>query len=186
MNLRIKGGQRYKKINSPVIILSNYSPHKAFQKALLKNDEALDSFLTRLEVIEIPQWTKLDLKGFREALAQATLATTLLHLSPLISYSDLDLTNRLSELETLESNSKSPQSSPVLQRSKRLRSELVQSTESTNYYPESESSSPTTALAVSESLLDQATSSIAPVALATEEVCYKKFKKFRRNLDDFE
>ena len=60
--------------NPPVIILSNYSPEKVYAKALMKDQFALDSLLVRLQVVELTE--PLDIDGFREALAQASPATT--------------------------------------------------------------------------------------------------------------
>lgn len=50
MTLRKKGSQYLKKLNLPVIILSNYSPREAYSKV---DDFKLDTFLVRLEVIEL-------------------------------------------------------------------------------------------------------------------------------------
>ena len=63
-----------KQENPAVIIISNYSPEQVYHKALEKDPTALDSLLTRLTVVRVTE--PLDIDGFREALAQATLATT--------------------------------------------------------------------------------------------------------------
>jgi len=65
-----------------VILLSNYEVARVYHKALEKDHTAIDSLLTRLEVIEIMEGQPLDIDGFREALARASLATTVI---PIIS-----------------------------------------------------------------------------------------------------
>jgi len=61
-----------------VILLSNYDLAKVYHKALDKDMTAIDSLLTRVEVIQILEGEPLDIDGFREALAQASLATTVI------------------------------------------------------------------------------------------------------------
>ena len=65
-----------KTTNPAVVILSNYSPERVYNKALTKDPTALDSLLARLTVVEIPEGEVLDIDGFREAIARASLATT--------------------------------------------------------------------------------------------------------------
>ena len=65
-----------KTTNPAVVILSNYSPERVYNKALMKDPTALDSLLARLTVVEIPEGEVLDIDGFREAIARASLATT--------------------------------------------------------------------------------------------------------------
>jgi len=62
--------------NPPVVILSNWSPERVYHKAIEKDPTALDSILTRLLVVEIKEGEPLDIDGFREAIARASLATT--------------------------------------------------------------------------------------------------------------
>lgn len=50
MSLRKKGSQYLKTKNLPTIILSNYSPRDAYSKV---SEEKLDTFLVRLEVVEL-------------------------------------------------------------------------------------------------------------------------------------
>ena len=65
-----------KMTNPPVIFLSNWSPERVYAKALLKDPTALDSLLTRITVVEIKEGEPLDIDGFKEAIARASLATT--------------------------------------------------------------------------------------------------------------
>lgn len=50
MSIRKKGSQYLKAKNLPTIILSNYSPREAYSKV---TDEKLDTFLVRVEVVEL-------------------------------------------------------------------------------------------------------------------------------------
>lgn len=52
MSLRKKGSQYLKTKNLPTIILSNYSPRDAYSKV---TEEKLDTFLVRLEVVELAE-----------------------------------------------------------------------------------------------------------------------------------
>ena len=65
-----------KMTNPPVVILSNWSPERVYHKAIEKDPTALDSILTRLLVVEIKEGEPLDIDGFKEAIAQASLVTT--------------------------------------------------------------------------------------------------------------
>ena len=65
-----------KMTNPPVVILSNWSPERVYHKAIEKDLTALDSLLTRLLVVEIKEGEPLDIDGFKEAIAQASLVTT--------------------------------------------------------------------------------------------------------------
>lgn len=193
MNLRIKGGQRYKKVNPPVLILSNYSLQFCYREALLKNPVLLDPLLVRLEVIEIPTGVTLDIQGFREALAIASYAYTVKQGTQAF-VSDLDLTNLIStqlmsedHQETFEASSSGSQS-PVLsrvQRNKRpLIQEEVQSTDLTiSWSPNSTPELDTVAKTVEKESL-----SIIPTVMnvsSSEDKSREKFKKHRKTYDDY-
>jgi len=74
MNLRQKGGQRMKRTNPALIILSNYSLEQVYRKALLSYPTCLDPIYKRFEVIEAT--SPIDNQGLLEALALALSATT--------------------------------------------------------------------------------------------------------------
>jgi len=59
-----------------VILLSNYSPQRVYHKALEKDPTALDSLITRLNILEILEGEPLDIDGLLEAIATASAATT--------------------------------------------------------------------------------------------------------------
>ena len=59
-----------------MVLLSNWSPERVYNKAIAKDSTALDSLLTRLFVVEIKEGEPLDIDGFREAIVRASLATT--------------------------------------------------------------------------------------------------------------
>jgi len=57
MSIAVKGSQRLKKDNVPVIILSNFSPRDCYWKATL---QALAPLLTRLKVVEVDQFIEIE------------------------------------------------------------------------------------------------------------------------------
>lgn len=74
MNLRQKGGQRLKRCNPALIILSNYSLEQVYKKALSVYPTCLDPIYKRFEVVEAV--SPIDNQGLVEALVAALLATT--------------------------------------------------------------------------------------------------------------
>lgn len=111
-----------KMTNPPVVILSNWSPERVYSKAILKDPTALDSLLTRLLVVEIKEGEPLDIDGFKEAIAQASLATTVipttsevvedLTVTTFTKEKELDLNN--STTETQDSTTESPIYTPPM------------------------------------------------------------------------
>lgn len=101
-----------KTTNPAVIILSNYDLTRCYRKALDKDPAALDSLLTRLEIVEIAEGDPIDIDGFLEALALASLATTV---TPTTSEVVLDLNvqrqSNQKELDQDSSTTETPESS---------------------------------------------------------------------------
>jgi len=195
MNLRIKGGQRYKTSNPPVIILSNYSLQENYKKGLLGHQELLDPLLTRLEVVEIPVGVKLDLKGFNEALAIASYATT----PPPVTVSDAELSEQLSmgllisqDLQQMEdSSSESSRSpSPVFLKERRSKRRMSQEspvsidleTETQEFLSGSINPVPI----VTQTSLDLLTSESVQDVTENQHLSVRKWKKYRRDMDDID
>lgn len=78
-----------KKSNPPTVILANWDLPKVYHKALEKDHSAIDSLMTRVQVVEIMEGHPLDIDGFREALALASAATIV---TPITSQAAVDLT----------------------------------------------------------------------------------------------
>lgn len=57
--LRVKGSQRLKDENTPIIILSNYSPENSYKDV---SEEAIATLLTRIEVIELTEFISIKVK----------------------------------------------------------------------------------------------------------------------------
>lgn len=101
-----------KSTNPAVIIASNWSPERVYHKALEKDPSALDSLLTRVEIVEITE--PLDIDGFKEAIAQASAATTVTPTTSVL-VEDLSVTTspRVEELAASSSTiDQSPSNSP--------------------------------------------------------------------------
>ena len=104
-----------------MVLLSNWSPERVYNKAIAKDSTALDSLLTRLFVVEIKEGEPLDIDGFREAIVRASLATTAtpttlevvedLIVNTFTKEKELDLNN--STTETQESTTESQISTPI-------------------------------------------------------------------------
>jgi len=181
--LKVKGAQALKRSNPPVIILSNYTLEENYKAAQLKRQENLKPTQVRLEFIEVTQ--PLDLKGFQEALATATLATIQPHLVPSVTYSDSDLTNRISELLTKENNN---DLSPVLSRKRRSDSDLTNQesqvlTDSTDQQVQMILDQ-INAYTADESLLHPVTTDTVQCATSSTETTNKRFTKYRKVYDD--
>ena len=106
-----------KTTNPAVVILSNYSPERVYNKALMKDPTALDSLLARLTVVEIPEGEVLDIDGFREAIARASLATAATPTtSEVAEGSSVTISPREEELEASNSTiDLSPLNSPLME-----------------------------------------------------------------------
>ena len=101
--------------NPSVVILSNWSPERVYSKAILKDPTALDSLLVRLQVVELTE--PLDIDGFREALAQASPATTVTPTTSVVAEdSSVTISPREEELEASNSTiDLSPLNSPLME-----------------------------------------------------------------------
>ena len=85
-----------------MIIISNFTLERCYHKALEKDPSALDSLLTRVEQIHLTH--PLDIEGFKEALAQASPATTVTPTTSVVAEdSSVTISPREEELEASSS-----------------------------------------------------------------------------------
>lgn len=85
-----------------MIIISNYSLERCYHKALEKDPSAIDSLKTR--VTEVYLTAPLDIEGFKEALVQASLVTTVTP-TTLVDARDSNVPTSAKEKELDQSNS---------------------------------------------------------------------------------
>lgn len=98
-----------------MIIISNFTLERCYHKALEKDPTALDSLLTRVEQIHLTH--PLDIEGFKEALAQASPATTVTPTTSVVAEdSSVTISPREEELEASNSTiDLSPLNSPLME-----------------------------------------------------------------------
>lgn len=154
--------------NPAVIIISNWSLERVYHKALDKDPTALDSLLTRLEIVEVTDI--LDIEGFKEALAPASAATTV---TPTTSPTaeDLSVTMSPREEELVASNSTIdllPPNSPLME-------------SSTSTPPLARhSAQPSTTTSQRYQILEEDLIPCAEQEVTREETVYEKFTRERR------
>ena len=104
-----------KRTNPAVIIISNFTLERCYHKALEKDPSALDSLLTRVEQIHLTH--PLDIEGLKEALAQASPATTVTPTTSMVAEdSNVTISPREEELGASSSTiDLSPPNSPLME-----------------------------------------------------------------------